>query len=579
MAKKYDFCGWATRNDLLCADGRTIRRDAFKDCDGKKVPLFWNHQHGEVSNILGHGILYNKPEGVRVYGYFNETDAGKHARLSVNNGDVEALSIWANELKQVGGDVIHGTIREVSLVPAGANPGAFIDDVISHGSDTFEGEIFTNESLELYHADDEGDEEEAPATGGQRTIGQVLDTNSQQLARALEEVGIHVVRMVSVGDKREEIAETLLTELSRSQIVFSTGGLGPTKDDITKAVLAQISGSKGYVKHEGQMQKVVEILHGRGLDVLPSNENQAMVPDRAHVIVNALGTAPIMVFRDMPGSGSTLYALPGVPHEAVGAIPSILEDIRAHQSLSQILHRSVMVYGIAESALAAKIASWEDALPTDMHLAYLPNTLTGIRLRLSCYGSAKGDEKERMEAQLNTLKSLLGDLLYSEEDTDLETTIGQILKEKGLTLSCAESCTGGMIAHMITSVPGSSGYFLDRHAHTLPRRERHQLPTDAHLPSATRGEGETQRPTGGDRPRHRRRGREHAFLQHDAGQEQRRHNHRQRQYAPGAQRLRTHPVFRQRNQFQRCVETPGDRQRPLHRECHRRPLAPSERQL
>ena len=170
--------------------------------------------------------------------------------------------------------------------------------------------------------------------GDEILIGQVLDTNSQQLARALEEVGIHVVRMVSIGDKREEIAQTLLQELSRARIVFSTGGLGPTKDDITKAVLAQISGSKGYVKHEGQMQKVVEILHGRGLDVLPSNENQAMVPDRAHVIVNQLGTAPIMVFRDMPGSGSTLYALPGVPHEAVGAIPSILEDIRAHQPLT-----------------------------------------------------------------------------------------------------------------------------------------------------------------------------------------------------------------------------------------------------
>lgn len=193
MAKKYDFCGWATRNDLLCADGRTIRRDAFKDCDGKKVPLFWNHQHGEVSNILGHGILYNKPEGVRVYGYFNDTDAGKHARLSVNNGDVEALSIWANELKQVGGDVIHGTIREVSLVPAGANPGAFIDDVISHGSDTFEGEIFTDETIELYHADDMEDDsgEEAPATGGHKTIGQVLDTmTEEQKAAVYELVGL-----------------------------------------------------------------------------------------------------------------------------------------------------------------------------------------------------------------------------------------------------------------------------------------------------------------------------------------------------------------------------------------------------
>ena len=296
--------------------------------------------------------------------------------------------------------------------------------------------------------------------GDEILIGQVLDTNSQQLARSLEETGIHVVRMVSVGDRKEEIANTLLQELSRADIVFSTGGLGPTKDDITKAVLAQISGSEGYRMHEGQMQKVVEILHSRGLDVLPANANQAMVPSKAEVIVNQLGTAPIMVFRDMPGSGHTLYSLPGVPHEAVGAIPSILEDIRAHQPLSQILHRNIMVYGMAESALSEKLSPWEDALPADMHLAYLPNTLTGIRLRLSCYGNARGDEQERLEAQLEQLKALLGPLMYAQEDSDLETTVGRILKDNGLTLSCAESCTGGEIAHLITSVAGSSSYFL-----------------------------------------------------------------------------------------------------------------------
>lgn len=296
--------------------------------------------------------------------------------------------------------------------------------------------------------------------GDEILIGQVLDTNSRQIALALEETGIHVQRMVSVGDASEDIAQTLLQELSRAQIVLTTGGLGPTKDDITKAVLHRISGSKGYAVHEGQMKKVVEILHARGLDVLPANANQALVPDKAEVIVNELGTAPIMVFRDMPGSGSTLYSLPGVPHEAVGAIPAILEDIRAHQPLSQILHRNIMVYGMAESALSEKLSAWEDALPADMHLAYLPNTLTGIRLRLSCYGNARGDEAQRMEAQLEQLKALLGPLMYAEEDTDLETTVGRILKEHGLTLSCAESCTGGEIAHLITSVPGSSAYFL-----------------------------------------------------------------------------------------------------------------------
>ena len=296
--------------------------------------------------------------------------------------------------------------------------------------------------------------------GDEILIGQVLDTNSQQLARALEENGIHVARMASIGDKKEEIAQTLLAELSAADIVISTGGLGPTKDDITKAVLAQISGSKCFVEHPGQLEMVHKILRSRGLDVLPSNLAQAQVPDKADVIVNQLGTAPIMVFRDMPGSGHTLYSLPGVPHEAVGAIPSVLEDIRAHQPLSQILHRSIMVYGIAESALSEKLAPWEDALPADMHLAYLPNTLTGIRLRLSCYGNATGDEALRLEEQLSSLKDLLGPLMYAQEDTDLETTVGRICKEHGLTLSCAESCTGGEIAHLITSVAGSSAYFL-----------------------------------------------------------------------------------------------------------------------
>lgn len=149
--------------------------------------------------------------------------------------------------------------------------------------------------------------------GDEILIGQVLDTNSQQLARALEENGIHVARMVSIGDKKEEIAQTLLAELSAADIVISTGGLGPTKDDITKAVLAQISGSERFVEHPGQLEMVHKILRSRGLDVLPSNLAQAQVPDKADVIVNQLGTAPIMVFRDMPGSGHTLYALPGVP--------------------------------------------------------------------------------------------------------------------------------------------------------------------------------------------------------------------------------------------------------------------------
>ena len=295
--------------------------------------------------------------------------------------------------------------------------------------------------------------------GDELLIGQVIDTNSARLALALEEAGIHVSRMISIGDRREEIASVLQEALREHALVITTGGLGPTKDDITKAVLCQISGSKGMVEHPGQLEIIHRILKNCGLDALPSNLAQALVPDQAEVIVNRLGTAPIMVFRQVQGGG-TLYALPGVPHEAVGAIPSVMADIKAHQSLDSILHKNIMVYGIAESALSERIAPWEDALPADIHLAYLPNPLTGIRLRLSIYGGDAQENEKRMDDQLNTLKQMLGPLVYADKDSDLQTSIGEWLKKAGKTLSAAESCTGGEIAHLITSVPGSSAYFL-----------------------------------------------------------------------------------------------------------------------
>ena len=295
--------------------------------------------------------------------------------------------------------------------------------------------------------------------GDEILIGQVVDTNSSHIAQALEQAGIHVQRMLSVGDSREEISSALRSELDNSDIVITTGGLGPTKDDITKAVLADFSGSKGYREDPGQLEMVHKILKGRGLDVLPINIAQALVPEKAEVIVNKLGTAPIMVFRSLLGKG-TLYSLPGVPHEAVGAIPAILEDILAHNHTDSIVHRTIMVYGIAESALSEKISAWEDALPKDMHLAYLPNTLTGIRLRLSAYGGVKEEQEKKLEAQLEALKGILGPLVYASEDTTLEATLGKLLKQRGATVSAAESCTGGEIAHLFTSVAGSSAYFL-----------------------------------------------------------------------------------------------------------------------
>lgn len=186
---KYDFSGWATRNNIRCSDGRTILKDAFKQHDGQTVPLVWNHQHNESANVLGHAVLENRDEGVYAYCTFNDTEAGKNAKLLVEHGDVTALSIYANQLKQKGSNVMHGTIREVSLVLAGANPGAFIDSVIRHGEFCEdEAVIYTGEELTLQHADSDpsdkadkkdkkGDDE---VDNNEKTIQDVFDTLNEE---------------------------------------------------------------------------------------------------------------------------------------------------------------------------------------------------------------------------------------------------------------------------------------------------------------------------------------------------------------------------------------------------------------
>ena len=179
--KNYDFSGWATKNNLRCSDGRTILRDAFKHNDGQTVPLVWNHQHNDPLNVLGHALLENRESGVYAYCKFNDTEAGKNAKMLVEHGDVTALSIYANQLKQKGGNVEHGVIREVSLVLAGANPGAFIDSILRHGeSSDEEGVIYTGETLVLFHAEEQNqnekkEEDKKVAEGKERTVQDVID--------------------------------------------------------------------------------------------------------------------------------------------------------------------------------------------------------------------------------------------------------------------------------------------------------------------------------------------------------------------------------------------------------------------
>ncbi len=194
---KYDFCGWATRNNLRCSDGRRIMKDAFKECDGQTVPLVWNHQHNDPSNVLGHALLENRDEGVYARCSFNDTESGAIAKALVQHGDIVSLSIYANQLREsTGHDVLHGTIREVSLVHAGANPGAFIDAVMVHGEDS-EGEavIYTGEDLILRHADEEEKKEEPEETtkkgekemanNSEKTVGEVFDTLTEEQKTAV----------------------------------------------------------------------------------------------------------------------------------------------------------------------------------------------------------------------------------------------------------------------------------------------------------------------------------------------------------------------------------------------------------
>lgn len=209
--KKFDFSGWATRNNLKCSDGRTIMKDAFKENDGQTVPLVWNHQHNDASNVLGHALLENRDEGVYAYCTLNETEAGKTARTLIEHGDVKALSIYANRLKQQGGNVLHGAIREVSLVLAGANPGAFIESVIQHGeASDEEAVIYTGEDLQLAHSDDNSDnsdeinhaddttnKEDKKMANEEKTVQDVVDSMSEEqknvmyalIGQALEDAG------------------------------------------------------------------------------------------------------------------------------------------------------------------------------------------------------------------------------------------------------------------------------------------------------------------------------------------------------------------------------------------------------
>lgn len=312
--------------------------------------------------------------------------------------------------------------------------------------------------------------------GDEILIGQIVDTNSSVISRRLNEIGVTVTDMVSIGDNREQIIETLSKELACNDIVIVTGGLGPTKDDITKPALAKLSGSTGYKQDKVQLEIIHEILRSRGLDVLDTNIAQASVPDTCEVIPNRRGTAPIMVFSFAPdrfGHKARLYSMPGVPFETEAALPDVMADIQENFNLESITHRTLMTFGLAESALSKRIETWETELPPYIHLAYLPNPLTGVRLRLSIYGGKEVENEAELDRQIAALREILGDIIYADYDSNLQTEIGKMLLTKGKTVSAAESCTGGKISELMTSVPGCSAYYLGSvTSYAIPIKEK-----------------------------------------------------------------------------------------------------------
>ena len=291
--------------------------------------------------------------------------------------------------------------------------------------------------------------------GDEILIGQIVDTNSSHIARQLNLLGIQVKYMTSIGDDRARIISELGNCLDHTDIVIVTGGLGPTKDDITKDALRELSGAKGYKQSPEQMAHIERILGARGIPLIDTNRAQALVPDSCTVIPNKLGTAPGMAFYSLgQHHTSALYSLPGVPFEALGLLPDVMADIRQHFDLEEITHHTVVTFGIPESTLAKQIEAWEDALPANIHLAYLPNPTIGVRLRLTQFGG-----QADFTPYLTELQAILGNAIYGEGDDTLQSVIGDKLRTTGKTLALAESCTGGHLSELITSVPGCSDYY------------------------------------------------------------------------------------------------------------------------
>lgn len=293
--------------------------------------------------------------------------------------------------------------------------------------------------------------------GDELLIGQVIDTNSAWMGTMLNQNGIKVHQITSVSDNREHIIEALTNATKRAEIILITGGLGPTKDDITKATLCEYF--KVGLRFDAEAFKDVEhVFKIRGREVTEVNRKQAEVPTNCIALRNKNGTAPGMWFEE---KGRVYVSMPGVPYEMKAIMnDDVIPRLKKKFVLPVIMHKTVLTQGIGESVLAEKIEKWEDSLAAEnIKLAYLPSPGM-VRLRLTTSGKDAKTVKEKIERKVKELIPLAENYIYGYEDETLEQIIGNLLHARGKTLSTAESCTGGYIAHLVTSIPGSSEYFM-----------------------------------------------------------------------------------------------------------------------
>ena len=295
--------------------------------------------------------------------------------------------------------------------------------------------------------------------GDEILIGQIIDSNSAWIAQKLNAIGIRVKQISSVSDDREHILTALAEASHRADIILITGGLGPTKDDITKKTLAEYFGV-GLIENKEALENVEKIfrrLRGNLTELLDVNKQQALVPENCEVIINQNGTAPGMWFNYQ---GKIYMSMPGVPHEMMYMMEeAVIPKLKSTFKLPFIIHKTILTAGEGESYLAEKIADIENSLPRYIKLAYLPK-LGQVRLRLSAYGDDENLLNKEVNEYTAKIVERVGNSVIAQEDIPLEKAILDLMAEKELTLSTAESCTGGYIAHLITLHPGSSKVYF-----------------------------------------------------------------------------------------------------------------------